>query len=144
MKTTIVILVLIVLAAGGYLFLKKSPSAPAPEVPAASSPAQPDASAPAVEVTGEVQTSPAPAAASVAIKNFAFSPSKLSIKAGTKVTWTNGDSMAHTVTSDSGSTLNSGSIASGQSFSFTFATPGTYAYHCAFHPSMKGTITVTP
>jgi plastocyanin len=27
--------------------------------------------------------------------------------------------------------------------SFTFATPGTYAYHCEIHPTMKATITVT-
>lgn len=81
--------------------------------------------------------------ASVNIQNFAFSPSTFTIKKGTKVTWTNHDSVAHTVTSDSGATLSSGSIAPGQSFSFTFNTVGTFPYHCAFHPSMTGSVTVT-
>lgn len=67
----------------------------------------------------------------------------MSVKSGTTVTWTNDDSVAHTVTSDTGSVLNSSSIAPGQSFSFTFTTPGTYAYHCAIHPGMKATIVVT-
>ena len=56
--------------------------------------------------------------------------------------WTNRDGATHTVTADGG-TFSSPSLADGDSFSQTFATSGTYAYHCAIHPSMIGTITVS-
>ena len=80
----------------------------------------------------------------VSIVNFAFSPSSLSIKVGTTVTWTNNASMAHTATSSSGPTaFDSGSLGSGQTFSFTFSSAGTWNYRCSFHSSMTGTITVT-
>ena len=75
--------------------------------------------------------------------NLAFNPATLTVKAGTKVTWTNNDSVLHTVTSDSGGVLGSTNIPPGQSFSFTFTAPGTVSYHCAVHPSMKGSVTVT-
>lgn len=75
------------------------------------------------------------------IKNFAFSPATLTVSAGTKVTWNQQDGAPHTVTADDGS-FSSGTLAQGQSYSFTFATPGTYTYHCAIHPMMKGTVIV--
>ena len=78
----------------------------------------------------------------VAIQNFAFSPASMTIHAGDTVVWTNMDSTAHTVTSDSGSELASQSIGNGQTYSHTFNTAGTYTYHCSIHPSMHGTITV--
>lgn len=80
---------------------------------------------------------------SVNIQNFAFSPNTLTVKAGTTVTWTNMDSVSHTVTSDSGSELNSGNIPTGSSYSHTFNTPGTYNYHCSIHTGMVATIVVT-
>jgi plastocyanin len=64
------------------------------------------------------------------------------VKTGTTVTWMNNDTVAHTVTSDSGGLLNSPEIAPGQSFSFTFTYPVTVPYHCAIHTMMKGTIVV--
>lgn len=79
----------------------------------------------------------------VNISNFAFSPSSLTVKAGSTVTWTNNDATTHTVTSDTGTTLDSGNLATGQTYGKTFTTPGTYAYHCAIHPFMTGTVTVT-
>jgi len=77
----------------------------------------------------------------VAIQNFAFNPATLTVKAGTKVTWTNQDSATHQVVSDTGA-FNSGDLSNGQSFSFTFDKAGSYPYHCAVHPSMTGTIVV--
>jgi plastocyanin len=77
----------------------------------------------------------------VTISNFAFSPETLPIKVGTKVTWTNNDSVTHTVTSDNG-VFNSGSLSPNATFSYTFNSAGTFNYHCSIHTSMKGTIIV--
>ena len=85
------------------------------------------------------------AANTVAIKNFAFAPAAITVKAGTKVTWTNQDSDAHTVTSQHNSgPLNSTALNTGQSYSYTFTKPGTYSYLCTIHPFMTATVTVTP
>lgn len=87
------------------------------------------------------ECAPAASGASVTIAGFAFDPASLDVAAGTTVTWTNQDSTQHTVTAADGS-FESGAIAEGGTFSQTFDTPGTYAYACRFHPTMKGTITV--
>ena len=81
-------------------------------------------------------------AQSVAIRDQSFNPPTLEIPAGTSVNWTNLDATPHTVTSDDG-TFDSGSLATHESFSYRFDTPGTYIYHCSDHPEMTGTITVT-
>ena len=78
--------------------------------------------------------------------SFAFSPATLTIKAGTTVVWKNTTQVAHTVTSDDGKSFDSGSsnpiAPQSGTYSFKFATPGTYAYHCTIHPFMKATIIV--
>ncbi|MET8956757.1 cupredoxin family copper-binding protein [Streptomyces sp. NPDC004533] len=80
----------------------------------------------------------------VAIKNFAFSPTTLKVKAGTTVTWTNQDTDPHTVTSTgSGGPLHSAALATHATYSYTFTKPGTYAYLCTIHPFMTGTVEVT-
>lgn len=78
----------------------------------------------------------------VDIKNLAFTPQVLKIKIGTTVTWFNSDPMSHTVTSDSDNILNSPTLSSGESFSFTFSKVGTTDYHCNIHKTMKGKIIV--
>jgi plastocyanin len=88
---------------------------------------------------------PAPVSSGIAdikIQNFAFDPPNITIKAGTKVQWTNLDGVTHSITSDTG-LWDSGGIAQGDSYNRVFDTPGTYPYHCGIHPTMKGTITVT-
>lgn len=75
------------------------------------------------------------------IKGFSFQPDVLKVKVGAKVTWTNDDTIAHTVTADTNS-FASGNLQPGGSFSFTFTRPGTYAYHCSIHPSMHGSVVV--
>ena len=80
--------------------------------------------------------------ATVDIKNTAFNPASMTVKAGDKVTWTNGDGFAHTVTLDDNS-VDSGNIDGGKTFEHSFATPGTFAYHCKIHSSMHGTVTVS-
>jgi plastocyanin len=73
------------------------------------------------------------------IKGFSFQPEVLKVKVGAKVTWTNDDTVAHTVTADTNS-FASGNLQPGGSFSFTFTRPGTYVYHCSIHPSMHGSV----
>lgn len=77
----------------------------------------------------------------VTIENYAFSPIKLSAAAGTTVTWTNKDSTPHTVTADDGS-FDSGNLGSGDTWTYTFKVAGTFAYHCNYHPAMKGAVTI--
>lgn len=82
----------------------------------------------------------------VTIQNFSYTPQNISIKRGTTVTWTNNDSTEHDVMPDDGSSDNFQSsqlLARGESYSFTFNEPGTYAYHCTPHPHMTGVVTVT-
>lgn len=79
----------------------------------------------------------------VAIQNYAFSPSALTITQGTTVTWTNYDSAPHTVTVSSGPVkFSSTMLQQGQSFSYTFTALGKYAYYCAVHPDMMASVTV--
>jgi plastocyanin len=89
------------------------------------------------------QTSPATGVTQVQIVNFAFAPANMQVPAGTRVTWTNGDAAPHTVTFTA-TKQGSSALQQGQTFSYTFATPGTYAYYCAVHPYMTATVTVSP
>ncbi len=86
---------------------------------------------------------PGQTANTVSIKNFAFSPASITVKTGTAVTWTNVDSAPHTVT-ELANAFDSGQIALSGVFKFTFATAGTFTYHCTNHPMMaNGTVIVT-
>jgi plastocyanin len=78
----------------------------------------------------------------VTIKGFAFHPSTLTVKVGTKVTFTNEDDPTHTATSSGDTPINSGNLSKGQSYTVTFTKPGTYNYICSIHQYMKGTIVV--
>jgi plastocyanin len=86
---------------------------------------QPDA--PAEEVVG------------IEISGFEYTPSEVSIDAGTTVKWTNNDQTIHTVT---GSGIDSGDIEPGGTFSHTFDETGTFSYSCTYHPSMNGEVIV--
>jgi plastocyanin len=89
-----------------------------------------------------VAAQPAPAAAAeVEIDQFAFVPQRITVKAGTTVTWINEDDAPHTVAS-SNKLFKSNALDTGDKFSFTFTTPGTYAYFCSVHPHMTGTVVV--
>ena len=78
----------------------------------------------------------------VAIQSFAFGPGTVTVKPGTTVTWTQQDEDQHTVTADDASFASS-PLVTGQTYTHTFTAPGTYQYHCAIHPFMHGTVTVT-
>jgi plastocyanin len=78
----------------------------------------------------------------VRIADFAFTPDSRNAKVGDSVKWTNEDGATHTVTADDGA-FDSGNLAAGKAFSFTFDKAGTFAYHCNIHQSMTGTVTVS-
>lgn len=77
-----------------------------------------------------------------------FSPTNLTIKAGSTVTWTNNSGQPATVNSDPHPThtdyppLNLGQFANGGTLSLTFTKPGTYGYHNHLNPSERGSIIV--
>jgi plastocyanin len=83
----------------------------------------------------------AAAGQAVTIQDFKFSPDAITVPVGATVTWTNADSTQHTVTADDGS-FDSGPLDSGATFSQTFATAGTFTYHCNIHSNMTATVTV--
>jgi plastocyanin len=106
----------------------------------------PDSGEPPVVVMGDPST---------------YSPAVLTVPAGTRIIWLNGDTRAHTVSDGaalagagdgagqarlaSADTLESGDIQPGATWSYTFSEPGTYLYACRYHAAeqMIGTITVT-
>jgi len=75
------------------------------------------------------------------ISGFAFVPATVTVTVGTTVTWTNLDSVAHIVTSET-DLFDSGNLARNATFSYLFADRGTFNYYCAIHPSMKGKVNV--
>jgi plastocyanin len=77
----------------------------------------------------------------VTIDNFTFNPSTLTVPSGTTVAWTNQDDMVHTVT-EANRLFSSKSLETGDVYTHTFTTPGTYTYFCALHPRMTGTVIV--
>ena len=77
----------------------------------------------------------------VMIDNFVFESARLTIKAGTTVTWTNRDDTPHTVAAKDRA-FKSKAMDTDESYSFTFSTPGEYNYFCSLHPHMVGTIVV--
>ena len=78
----------------------------------------------------------------IAIDNFSFSPNTLTLSVGGTVIWTNHDKVPHVVSSADNQFKKSPLLKTGQSFSHTFATTGTYSYFCSIHPRMTGKIIV--
>ena len=122
--------IIFLVAIGAFLYQKSHTAQPT---------ASPSAS---VAASASPEASPSVSGQSVTVLDFAFSPKDITVNAGDTVTWTNQDSMDHTVTSTDGGPLDSGNLSKGASYRHTFSTPGTYRYHCAYHPSMTGTVTV--
>ena len=76
-----------------------------------------------------------------AIEDFAFSPSRLEVAAGTTITWTNRGQVVHTVTAANGA-FDTGNIEPGERRTLTFSEAGTFPFHCTPHPFMRGVIVV--
>ena len=77
----------------------------------------------------------------VIIDNFTFTPPELTIAAGTTVKWINHDDIPHTVV-EKNKSFRSKALDTDDSYSFTFASAGTYDYFCGLHPHMQGKIIV--
>jgi plastocyanin len=83
-----------------------------------------------------------PAAPQITIDNFSFTPTTLTVAAGTEVTWVNHDDIPHTVVSEDKTTFKSRALDTDEKFSFTFSKPGTYTYFCSIHPKMTAKVIV--
>jgi plastocyanin len=106
------------------------------------------------------QASASPDGTVIKLSRLMYMPATIEIEAGTTVTWTNDESISHTVTSgmptgvDSNTSLRSGEEPDGlydeqlpkqgDSFTFTYDEPGTYPYYCDIHKGMNGEIVVVP
>jgi plastocyanin len=77
----------------------------------------------------------------VPIKDFEFKPAKVTVNEGDTINWTNEDTAPHTATASDGS-FDTGNLKKGASGSHKFTKSGTFAYICAIHPNMKGTVVV--
>ena len=80
----------------------------------------------------------------VVIRNFAFNPAQVTVKAGGKVTWVNckaGGTDSHTTTSDA-NVWSSALLAPGATFTRQFTAAGSFPYHCEPHPGMQAIIVV--
>jgi plastocyanin len=84
----------------------------------------------------------APDSVEVKIDNFSFGAMKLTVSAGTTVTWINNDDVPHTVVSEDKTTFRSKALDTGDKFSYTFTKPGNYPYFCSVHPKMIAEVVV--
>jgi plastocyanin len=99
------------------------------------------AAAPTPKVWGGAAHAAAARSVTIKIANFAFNPGVTTVSVGTAVTWTNNDDDAHSVVADN-KAFRSSPLDTGDSYTFTFTAPGTYAYHCGLHPQMVGKVVV--
>lgn len=102
-----------------------------------------EASAQAIEANSRPQshTQPWPAYANVEITDGGFNMAAISVAVGTRIVWSNGGRMAHSVTSDAGA-FDSGPIARGGSWGYTFSVSGDFPYHSSPNAAMRGLVRV--
>jgi plastocyanin len=77
----------------------------------------------------------------ITIDNFTFTPKELTVAVGTTVKWVNHDDIPHTVV-EKKTTFRSKALDTDDSYSFTFASAGTFDYFCGLHPHMVGQVIV--
>jgi len=77
----------------------------------------------------------------ITIDNFVFTPKELTVAVGTTIKWANHDDIPHSVV-DKNKTFRSKALDTDDSFSYTFATAGTFDYFCGLHPHMVGQVIV--
>jgi len=152
-RLIIAAVVVVVLVIGAAIILAKSNTSKtaslssSPSVAASASMSMAPTTTPTPSPTAAViSETPLPPSATpnVTIQAYAFIPQQITVKAGTKVTWTNTDTVGHTITETDGQPgPASGTLSKGQSYSFTYTTAGTYQYHCSIHSEMTGAVIVT-
>ena len=81
------------------------------------------------------------AAATVTIRNFAYTPQPVRAKVGDVIAWKNDDSAPHSATMDDGS-CDTDTIKAGATAMLVFTAAGTYTYHCEIHPGQMKDVTV--
>ncbi len=86
---------------------------------------------------------PAPATHTITVENMVYSPARLVVHRGDRITWVNKDLFPHTASAHGGA-FDSGPIAAGGRWSYVAAKGGEYAYECKFHPTMHGELKVEP
>ncbi len=132
-KIIIALVVLAVVGAGTYYIVFRNSSGGNSAKDSLNNPQPPQVPSPVPQAKNK----------SVTVENFSFNPATLIVNKGDTVVWTNLDSVPHKISGPGFESGNlSGDLIKGQSFSFTFDAVGTYDYHCAIHPYMKGTIIV--
>jgi plastocyanin len=89
--------------------------------------------------TTSVAAPPSSTDAAIEVRDYEFTPAKLTVGRGTEVTWTNAGKATHTVT---GEGFDSGDLAANASFAHRFSDAGTYSYRCTIHPRMTGVVEV--
>ena len=89
---------------------------------------------------------PVKSGSTVDLRDNAFAPSHISVKAGAKVTWRFADAIPHNVLFASGPRLvGSPTLSDGQTYTTTFSAPGHYELFCYLHPmTMHETVEVRP
>lgn len=123
-----VIAALVVIGLGVYLFKPRQTAAPT------------STSTPKT-TTQEPTSAPMAGKNTVQISGFAFSPQSITVKVGDSVTWTNTDTVGHSITADD-SSFDTGVFDQNTSKTLKFDKAGTFGYHCSVHPNMKGTVVV--
>lgn len=82
-----------------------------------------------------------PSTVTLEIKSWGYNPNRVTLLKGSTATWTNLDTVTHTATSTGN--FDSGDIAAGKSWTYTFNKAGTFEYSCKYHPSMTATVVIT-
>lgn len=146
MKKEMVWIILGILVVGGIGFSWYQSQAPQRAiVPPAPNPSPIPPVPPASPNPSQVPPAPvAPAQVSVDILNYQYVPKTITVKVGTTVTWTNRDTVPHTVTvTGANGGPDSTLFRQNETYSYTFDKAGTFDYYCKPHPYMKGSVVVT-
>lgn len=125
-RSTTIIIILIIIIAVYYGLRKNNTANTAPA--ATDTTTQTTVNTPTTQATDQVS-----------IIDSSFSPSTVTVAVGSTVTWTNNDTMAHSVVVDG---VVSPTLQTGQTFTHTFSVSGSFDYHCGIHPSMTGSVIV--
>jgi len=131
-KISVSVILLILVLSGVSFYLASAPNGISDS----------EASASSSGASSEDSVSSLPVSDKIVIQMFAYAPQTVMLPVGSTVTWTNEDVAPHTITSDSGTELNSPQLSQRQTYEHTFSLPGTYTYHCVLHPTMRATIII--